>query len=141
MRPLVAQGDEVEVVPLHGPPTVGDIVLARRTAGELVCHRVIALMSDGGVWLVGDDSSNRDRLPFSALLGRVQVVFREDRQLRLHGALARKLDRLLAAIKNHELLLRQSGCQGLRRLGGILGWLRRAALRGRALAWRRLPSA
>lgn len=99
MEPLVRDGDVVEVVPVVSAPgpAPGDVVLAGRSADELVCHRVLA--QDGDRYLLaGDRPLALDSVDRSAIHGVVRRVIREGRVLELRDRASRPLDRWLLAL-------------------------------------------
>lgn len=98
MHPLVQDGDWVQVRPLRGLPRRGQLVLARDTRDQLVCHRIIA-REDGGFRLAGDRSFAVEEHRRESILGEVIAVERRGRHLQLHPDTApgRWLDPLLAA--------------------------------------------
>lgn len=126
MEPLLRDGDWVGIAPAE--PRPGRVVLARTTAGELICHRVLA-PAEGGFRLAGDRSATWEDRPREAILGVVRWVSRERRLLRLDGGLGAGIDRGLAALHQHSYQTRNAK---LRRAGE---WLRRRLLEVRNLAW------
>jgi signal peptidase len=101
MLPFIRDGDTVELEPLHSAPQLGDVVLAERTDGRHVVHRVVRVRGDT-FFLRGDAQLFREG-PFasSAALSRVPAAW--------HNGRARDLER------------------GLWRLAG-LAWVRTSPL-------------
>ena len=95
MFPFIRGGDTVEIEPLHLPPVVGDLILARcppTPAGErYVLHRVIRVA--GGEYFLRGDAQRDWEGPFSRgdLLGRATRVFRRGRAVRVDQGLWRRL--------------------------------------------------
>ena len=95
MFPFLRSGDVVELAPLHLPPVVGDLVLARcpdPSAGHrYVLHRVVRVQG-GGYFLRGDAQKDCEG-PFTPrdLLGRAILRYRNGRVRRLDQGLWRYL--------------------------------------------------
>lgn len=104
MEPLLRDGDRVWIAPLAGPPRVGELLLAHEGDQRLVCHRVLT-WSDGSGWLAGDRSQRLERHTTAEILGRLSVIERRGRLLRVPHA--PRLDALLA--RWHHLAWRRRG--------------------------------
>jgi len=95
MYPFIRSGDVVELEPLHLPPVVGDLVLAKCPAGSgaerYVLHRVIRVQA-GEYFLRGDAQKDWEG-PFTRgdLLGRAILRYRHGRVRRLDQGLWRYL--------------------------------------------------
>lgn len=82
MWPALRAGDALELVPLDGPVSPGDVVLARMAPG-LVAHRVLAVSADR-VLLQGDACPSPD-----GWVARAQLVGRAGRVRRRARVLSR----------------------------------------------------
>ena len=99
MVPLLRRGDRVLVQPCSAASvTPGDLVVMGEGA-HLCTHRLISKMHrDGRDYLrtKGDDCGRWDEpLPVERLIGKVTVIDRGARQIRLERAVWRVLNRLL----------------------------------------------
>lgn len=124
MEPLIRDGDWVEVL-RSAAAWRGSVVLARSSAGELVCHRLLE-RTGRGLRLAGDRSSSAQEHARGSLLGVVRRVERDGRVTRLDGGWTRHLDRLQARLHLLSIEHRRSVA------GVVLEALRRGllALRG-----------
>lgn len=79
MQPTLSAGDSVRIVPLEGPPRMGDIVVFPRDT-ELILHRVVRVRRDvtggeGRVVTAGDGLGYLDGvIEFGDILGKVEMV-------------------------------------------------------------------
>ncbi len=107
MRPTLADGDEVLLEHLSSPPAPGDVVVARRSRGGLVLHRVVA-SGRAGIETQGDACAEADPIfPPRAVLfratlrrrgGRVTPIPPRPAALRIRWRLRRRLAPLTAAL-------------------------------------------
>lgn len=94
MQPYIQDGDEVLVVPVgFREIRLGDVILARRTQGGAVAHRVIKKHVQGeqpAVTLQGDNASTPDGvIPVEAVIGRVSETCRGGKIIRAGSARAK----------------------------------------------------
>ncbi len=120
MYPLLRDGDLVDIVPISPKQVrIGDIVFFR-SGRRLLAHRVIKRTVEGrSVRLItqGDSLPTADR-PIddeADLLGRVEIVYRNGRAIRLDRGMIGLIGRLLAG---HRWLHRcaRLATRGIRRL-------------------------
>ena len=107
MRPLVPDGSKVTLVPLAGPPKVGEIVAYGR-GRQLVIHRV-SRVKNGQVTTMGDGGRGRadPAVDVRRLLGRaVEVRTPRGWLVRLDTPQARVFGRALALVM-HTLRARR----------------------------------
>ncbi len=95
MFPFIRSGDVVELEPLHRPPAVGEVVLARCPSGpegeRYVVHRVVRVQGEA-LFLRGDSQPDSEG-PFRAsdLLALVTTLHRKGRAHRIDRGLRRRL--------------------------------------------------
>ena len=91
MRPLIQDGDLLEVVPVHTAEYhLGDVILFSDSGGQLMAHRLIhRFQREGHQILVmqGDANPREDYpVPASRVLGRVVSVERAHNSFRFTGS-------------------------------------------------------
>ena len=101
MYPFIKDGDWAEIVPVPVDEIhVGDVILSR-TGRQLFAHRVIRrIPGEQNIHLItrGDNHLREERPvdPAADLLGRIQVVYRGHRMIRIDRGLSGCLGRLAA---------------------------------------------
>lgn len=119
MLPMLREGrDIVLLVPVEGVPRRGDVLFYRRMNGQYVLHRLIRMEDENTCLCCGDNQWQRELLPLSCVLARVERVRRAGKQYDLNTC---KIYRLYATIWTALFPVRRP-ILGVRRL---LGWLRR----------------
>jgi len=131
MYPLIRSGDVVEITPAaFDEVDVGDVVLFR-AEDRLLVHRVIGHTLEGQCrrLRVRGDRFLQENLPVDRadVLGRVDIVYRNQRTMRLDCGLNRHLGSLVATNQLVHLCMRWVA-QNRQRYGGLGRKLR--ALRG-----------
>jgi signal peptidase I len=129
MYPFIKDGDVAQITPISMPEAkVGDVIFFR-SGDRLLAHRVIRRIREGeGLRLVtrGDNSCQEDS-PVSTeadLVGRVEVVYRDERDIGLDRGFSRFLGHLVARSGFAHFCIR-----GLNRLGWLLVRFRRGLVR------------
>lgn len=125
MEPWIRDGDRIRLGAFPtGDPRIGAVALAAPPDGRLLCHRVLEV--DGGDLVLGGDRSPPERIPRSAVLGRVEEVERSGRRL---GLLAdRVTERILRVCRALPRRPGEALRRRLLRLAGHASWRYRAEL-------------
>ena len=91
MRPFIrADRDQVLVRPLVGRAVRGDVLLYVNGRGEQVLHRVIRPI-EGGSLIRGDACYTDERVPAESVLGRMEVLYRGDREISVRRSVLHRL--------------------------------------------------
>ena len=90
MRPLIQDGDMLEVVPVNTADIrLGDIVLFNDQSGQLMAHRLVGKHQQQGrsmLVMQGDANPKQDQpIPASSVLGRVTCTKREEGSFSFSG--------------------------------------------------------
>lgn len=98
MHPALCDGDLVRIDPVRQRLAVGDIVAYKDDADRLVLHRIIKIEKPAGqgkqYHIRGDNNRlAADRMPLSAIVGRVAAVERAGRSIPVEQCRASRLDR------------------------------------------------
>ena len=100
MRPLIISGDRLLIEPVDSP-RIGDLITFYEMS-TLCTHRVIGKMKQAGKLLFrtkGDYCGQWDLpIPVEAILGKVAIIQKGDRQLVLKGPLWRGLNYLFLVL-------------------------------------------
>lgn len=83
MLPLLRQGiDLVKIVPVDRELKVGDVPMFERPNGEYVLHRIIEV-HNGYYIICGDNSFEREKVPYEWILGVAESVFLGEREVKM----------------------------------------------------------
>jgi signal peptidase I len=96
MSPLIRNGDVVQLVPVKGKISLGDVVFYRSSYGNTIVHRVVQRRREI-VITKGDSSPTPDQPVLSKqVLGRVVSVEKNGWRIRLDSPMGRLLNILIA---------------------------------------------
>jgi hypothetical protein len=105
MEPAIANGAQIEIVPLARAAALGDVLVVRTAQHGLLIHRVIGVRGDGHVLLRGDACADPDGwIAPDDVLGRALIDGAAPPPLRprppatWRAALVRRLGRLAARL-------------------------------------------
>ena len=91
MRPLIREGRDVLTIRKADPEKLGryDVVLFRRDGvkgrGRYVLHRILKLLPDGRLWIVGDNCTSGETVDAAQVLGVLELLRRGQKTVKLSG--------------------------------------------------------